>query len=82
MYWPGRYCSRSLAGSLSRTIATSGAGFAIDSMRQGRRLISRSPPLRTSLTSMTRSVTGFAQQNSASPSARSSSDSALGGCGP
>ena len=27
MYWPARYCSRSLAGSLSLTIATSGAGL-------------------------------------------------------
>ena len=35
MYWPARYCSRSLAGSLSVTIATSGAGFSIDSIAAG-----------------------------------------------
>ena len=65
MYWPARNCSRSFAGSLKRTIATSGATLSIDSMRQGRRLITMSPARRTSRTSMVTSVSGFAQQKSA-----------------
>ena len=67
MYWPARNCSRSLAGSLSFTIATSGAGLSIDSIRHGSLRIRMSPARRTSLTSITRSVAGFAQQKSASP---------------
>ena len=81
-YWPARNCSRSLAGSLKRTIATSGAAFSIDSMRHGRRLIWMSPARRTSRTSITRSVRGFAQQKSASPARFSSSDSVDFWCAP
>ena len=43
MYWPARNCSRSFAGSLSLTIATSGAGLSIDSMRHGSLRIWMSP---------------------------------------
>ena len=67
MYWPARYCRRSFAGSLILTIATSGAALSIDSMRQGSFLIWMSPARRTSFTSSTRSVSGSAQQKSASP---------------
>ena len=67
MYWPARYCRRSFAGSLSFTIATSGAGLSIDSTRHGSLRIRMSPARRTSRTSITRSVSGFAQQKSARP---------------
>ena len=67
--------SRSFAGSLSLTIATSGAGFSIDSTRHGKRRIWMSPARRTSRTSIVRSVNGFAQQNSARPLRLSSSES-------
>ena len=56
MYWPARNCSRSFAGSLSFTIATSGAALSIDSTRHGSLLIWMSPARRTSRTSITRSV--------------------------
>ena len=82
MYWPARYCRRSFAGSLIFTIATSGAGLSIDSMRQGSLRIWMSPLLRTSLTSSTRSVSGFAQQKSARPCRFSSSVSVDAWCGP
>ncbi len=82
MYWPARNCSRSFAGSLSFTIATSGAGLSIDSIRQGSFLIWMSPARRTSLISITRSVSGFAQQKSARPARFSSSVSVVAWYGP
>ena len=82
MYWPARNCNLSFAGSLIRTIATSGAAFTIDSIRHGRRLIWMSPARRTSRTSIVRSVRGFAQQKSASPARFSSSVSVDAWCAP
>ncbi len=81
-YWPARYCSRSFAGSLSFTTATSGAGLSIASTRTGSRLIGMSPARRTSRTLIARSVFGLAQQNSASPARFSSSVSVVAWCCP
>src|SRR5215470_14110727 len=52
MYCPARYCSRSFAGSLSETIATSSATLSILSTRHGSFRIWMSPARRTSRTSI------------------------------
>ena len=67
MYWPARYWKRSLAGSLSLTIATSGAGLSIESTRLGSLRIAKSPAPGTVRTSRTMSVSGAAWQERTSP---------------
>ena len=62
MYWPARYCRFWLAGSCSRSTATSGAGLSMLSTRQGIFSTGNSPAPGTLRASTTQSVCGVAQQ--------------------
>jgi hypothetical protein len=81
-YCPARYRSRSLAGSCSRTIATSGAALTMDATRQGILRTGMSPAAATTRASITRSLVGLAQHSSAWPRTASSALSAFGECSP
>ena len=76
MYWPARNCRRSLAGSLSSRIITSGAARVSVCTRAGIVLTGKSLRERASLHSTTRSLCALAQQKSAKPAARSGTDNA------
>ncbi len=81
MYWPARYCMRSLAGSCSFSTITSSARRSITLTRQGSFLTCTPSTPAISRTSISRSHWAVAQHSRASPRVRSSLDSAEAACG-